>query len=120
MPRNLKCRKVCSEFPYKKFMPVDNGKEVVNVNVDELEAIRLMDLEGLDQEKAAFQMEISRGTFQRILYSGRKKIAEALCGGKGIVIGGGHYEICEMCCQYKKNCKKRCGDKDVCCDDVEE
>lgn len=107
MPRNSKCRKICSEFLHKEFIPADHKiSEMVTLNVDELEAIRLSDLEGLEQEIASIRMEVSRGTYQRILYSGRKKIAEALCGGKGISIGGGNYEVCEQCCPIKNNCKR--------------
>ncbi len=60
--------------------------EVVHINVEELEAIRLVDLNGLDQEKAAAEIKISRRTLARELKSGRKKIADALLHGKAIEI----------------------------------
>jgi len=60
--------------------------EVVHINVEELEAIRLVDFEGLDQEKAAAEMKISRRTLARELKSGRKKIIDALLHGKAIEI----------------------------------
>jgi uncharacterized protein len=73
--------------------------------VDELEAIRLKDLEDLDQEEAAKRMEVSRATFQRVLESARRKVAEALVKGMAIRVEGGHYSFpqgnrlfkCEAC-----------------------
>ncbi len=65
--------------------------EVIKLTVEELEAIRLIDLEGLEQEKAAAQMRISRRTLARELKSGRKKIADALIQGKAIEIKGGNF-----------------------------
>lgn len=58
----------------------------ITIELDELEAIRLADLEGLYQNKAAEQMKISRQTFGRIISSAHKKIAEALINGKAIKI----------------------------------
>lgn len=67
--------------------------EEIILNVDEFEAIRLKDLEGLEQEEASIKMNISRPTFQRLLSSGRKKIANAIINGKAIKIEGGNYKI---------------------------
>jgi predicted DNA-binding protein (UPF0251 family) len=53
---------------------------------DELEAVRLKDLEGLEQEAAAKKMNISQPTFHRIVTSARKKIADAIVKGKAIRI----------------------------------
>jgi predicted DNA-binding protein (UPF0251 family) len=61
--------------------------------VDELEAIRLVDLEGLSHEQAAAAMGISRQTVGRVLERGRAKVAEALVDGKAILIGGGQYRV---------------------------
>ena len=72
--------------------PLLNLDEVV-LRVEELEAIKLKDLEGLDQERCAKKMKISRGTFQRILNSARRKIADALVNGKAIRIEGGNYRM---------------------------
>lgn len=60
--------------------------EQVMINLDEFEAIRLCDLEGNNQIEASKSMGISRGTIQRLLSSGRAKIADALLVGKIIVI----------------------------------
>jgi len=60
--------------------------EEVELKVDEMEAIRLCDFEGLGQEEAAKKMKISQSTLSRILLSARKKIAQALIQGKAIKI----------------------------------
>jgi predicted DNA-binding protein (UPF0251 family) len=63
--------------------------ETVQLGLDELEAVRLADLEGLYQEEAAEKMGISRQTFGNIVAAARKKIAGALVNGKALTIGGG-------------------------------
>ena len=67
--------------------------EVTEVTVEELEAIRLTDLEGLTQEEAAVHMGISRRTFWNDLNGARKKVAFALVNGHAIQIKGGAYSI---------------------------
>jgi len=67
--------------------------EEVRLPVEEAEAIRLKDLEGLEQEQGADRMNISRPTFQRVLASARQKIADALLNGKAIKIEGGSFEM---------------------------
>ena len=59
----------------------------------ELEAIRLSDFEGLDQEAAANLMEVSRQTYGRILAHARSIVSEALVTGKALRIEGGDYEF---------------------------
>ena len=63
--------------------------EEINLTLDEFEAIRLADLEGLYQEDAAKRMGISRQTFGNIIDSAHKKIADAFLNGKAIRIEGG-------------------------------
>ena len=65
----------------------------ITLTVDELEAMRLTDLEGLYQEQAAENMNISRQTLGRILESAHKKIADALVNGKALSIKGGRIEL---------------------------
>ncbi|OHB25477.1 MAG: hypothetical protein A2X84_13570 [Desulfuromonadaceae bacterium GWC2_58_13] len=60
--------------------------EQVILELDELEALRLCDGEGLSQQDAGAQMAISRGTVQRLVSSGRRKIIEALLGGRALVV----------------------------------
>ena len=92
MPRPIKVRRVacCPEENYYKprGIPVAELEEVV-LSTDELEAIRLADLDGLYQEKAAGNMNISRQTFGNIIRSAHLKIADALVNGKALKIEGG-------------------------------
>jgi predicted DNA-binding protein (UPF0251 family) len=67
--------------------------EEVTLTVDEFEAIRLTDLEGLYQADAAEKMSVSRQTLGRILESAHKKIADALVNGKALLIKGGPIEL---------------------------
>jgi predicted DNA-binding protein (UPF0251 family) len=75
--------------------------EQLPLAVDELEAIRLVDLEGLSHEQAAAAMGVSRQTIGRVLDRGRAKVAEALVAGKAILIGGGQYRVepRQLCCR---------------------
>jgi predicted DNA-binding protein (UPF0251 family) len=61
--------------------------------VEEAEALRLKDLEGLQQEACAQRMSVSRTTFARVLTSARQKMADALLNGKAIKIEGGNFEM---------------------------
>jgi len=67
--------------------------EEVSLLVEEAEALRLKDLEGLEQEDCAGRMNVSRRTFARLLDSARHKVAGALIYGKAIRIAGGRYEM---------------------------
>ena len=66
-------------------IPLRMLEEVV-LRADELEALKLHDVDGLEQTKAAEKMKISQPTFARILDSAYKKIADALIKGKAIRI----------------------------------
>ncbi|HEY97010.1 MAG TPA: DUF134 domain-containing protein [Dehalococcoidia bacterium] len=65
----------------------------IRISIEEVEAVRLKDLEGLEQEECAGKMNVSRSTFARILLSARQKMADALINGKAIRIEGGNYEL---------------------------
>ena len=67
--------------------------EEVRLVVEELEAIRLKDLEGLEQEETAVKMGISQPTLHRILLSAHTKTADALVNGKALRIDGGDYVL---------------------------
>jgi predicted DNA-binding protein (UPF0251 family) len=72
----------------KRMIPEPIGiNEPIYLNRAEAEVLRLIDLEGLYQEQAGERMEISRGTVQRILVSGREKLVRALFEGRPIIIG---------------------------------
>ena len=65
----------------------------VYLTLDEFEAVRLSDVEGLKQAEAAKKIKVSRPTFSRILTSAHKKIGDALVNVKAIKIEGGSCEI---------------------------
>jgi len=67
--------------------------EQVVLGVDEYEALRLVDLEGLQQKDAAERMKVSRATCARILEDAHRKVAEALTAGKAIRIEGGNFVL---------------------------
>jgi len=102
MPRPPKARHV--EFlPEVTFfkpagIPLRELEEVI-LTIEELEAIRLKDLENLEQGQCAEKMNISRPTFQRVLGSARTKIALALVEGKAIRVEGGNYKLTEQYCR---------------------
>ena len=96
MGRRHRWRRVAFVPPVTQFMPTQvPPEELVEVTllVEEAEALRLSDLEGLEQEDCARRMNVSRSTFSRVLDSARRKVADALLNGKGIRIGGGNYEM---------------------------
>jgi predicted DNA-binding protein (UPF0251 family) len=63
--------------------------EAVELDLGELEALRLCDLEGLDQEAAGARMGVSRGTVQRLLKTARAKIVRCLVETQALVIRNG-------------------------------
>ena len=58
----------------------------IHLHQDELEALRLCDLQGLFQEQAGEKMGVSRGTVQRLLTSAHRKVAEALTEGAALIM----------------------------------
>lgn len=60
--------------------------EIIELSLDELEALRLKNLRNLDQTQAAAKMQISQSTFQRLLNSAYQKISQALVHGQAIII----------------------------------
>lgn len=117
MPRPPKYRRVEFEPRITYFKPAGIPKcklQELTLNVEELEAIRLKDKEGLEQEECAERMHVSRPTYQRILMSAREKIADAIIEGKAIRIEGGNYRLAtEMikcaACQYEFEIPLGCG-----------
>ena len=93
MPRPLRCRRIERLPVYRSFSPDDTAAtENVLMTVDEFEALRLLDKEGLTQEACASRMNIARTTVTAIYDSARKKVADALVNGKRLLITGGHFE----------------------------
>lgn len=102
MARPIKWRRISYKPTALRFSPsdIDDIKGFNTLKFEEIEAIRLKDLEGLEQIECASEMGVSRPTFQRILLSAREKIADSLINGKEIRIEGGHYTrgICPLRC----------------------
>jgi predicted DNA-binding protein (UPF0251 family) len=73
-------------------VPPGSAQEI-RLSIEEAEAIRLKDLEGLEQEQCAQSMRVSRTTFARILGSARQKMADAMLNGRAIRIEGGNFEM---------------------------
>ncbi len=92
MPRPIKCRRIgfMPDITYFKpaGVPLRMLEEII-LSFDELEALRLKDIEGLEQQDGADQMGVSRATFRRVLVSARRKVADALVGGKALRVEGG-------------------------------
>lgn len=96
MPRPRCCRRVAEEPLVHTFKPAGipmRCLDVLALGLDELEAIRLADLDGLYQDAAAERMGVSRTTFSRVVASARRKVAEALVGGKALHIAGGTVNV---------------------------
>ena len=92
MARPFCCRRIAGKpaaFIFKPGgVPACELEQVV-MSLDEFEALRLADLNGLHQENAAQEMRVSRQTFSRIVEAARQKVADALVHGKALRIEGG-------------------------------
>ena len=78
---------------------IDDGTIVMTV--EEYETIRLIDLEGLNQEACAERMHVARTTAQAMYRNARHKIADCLVNSRRLIIEGGDYLVCnarEMTC----------------------
>ncbi len=96
MARPPKCRLVGREPSVTYFKPRGvplRDLDEVTLTVEGLEALRLSEIEGLDQDSAAERMGISRQTFGRILAEARKTVACAVVEGLGLRIEGGNYKL---------------------------
>ena len=96
MPRPRLCRRVGCRPDVTYFKPAGIRMfelEEVTLSVDEFEAVRLKDLQGLEQEESAKKMNISQPTFHRLIIAARKTIADAIVNGKAIRIEGGNYKF---------------------------
>ncbi|MFC5077415.1 hypothetical protein VTH8203_01268 [Vibrio thalassae] len=89
MARPKKQRRVCARAPFECFKP--NGipfTDLDNVSLlpDELEVLKLADLNRMNQIDAAKEMQVSRQTFANIVKSARSKVATCLIDGKALII----------------------------------
>jgi len=76
-------------------IPMIRLKETT-LSFDELEAIRLIDYEGMEQNRAGKKMKISQSTLSRLLREGRKKLADAIITGQAIKIQGGNFKMVQQ------------------------
>ena len=88
--RRIRCKPDTNYFK-PRGIPLDMLEEV-KLALDELEAVRLADFDGLYQEDAAKKMNISRQTFGNIIERAHKKIADVLLNAKALKIEGGKVE----------------------------
>ena len=102
MPRPCKRRRICAEPDCSWFGPLRPQEDhqldalpAVVMTLDEFEAIRLIDLEGMTQEQCAERMEVARTTAQAIYNSARGKLAECLVLQRKLHINGGDYVLCD-------------------------
>ncbi len=118
MPRPCKCRRICSLPAFKGMVPLgDAGKaEAIALLMEEYEALRLIDLEGLTQQQCAKRMGVGRTTVTAIYQRARRKVADALVHQKQLLLSGGEYALCpgqqegcgHSCC--RKQMQQRCPD----------
>jgi uncharacterized protein len=103
MPRPFCSRNIAGRPPVAVFKPLGvpmRELDEIVMTLDEFEAIRLADLDGLYQEQAAGQMRVSRATFSRIIDSAHGKVADALVHGKALRIEGGPVHMgARRCCR---------------------
>ena len=106
MPRQKKPRLVSGYPSISAFVPkgmMETGEIVLSL--EGLEALRLSDFEGFDQETAAGIMQVSRQTYGRILGEARHIVSEALVTGKALIVDGGTYEMRGR----QRRCRRRGG-----------
>lgn len=96
-----------SDYYKPRGIPMSELEEV-NLTLEELEALRLVDLEGLYQQDAAARMGVSRQTIQRMITTARAKLVGAVLGGKALRIEGGNYVLREGAGVYRCG---RCGEE---------
>ncbi len=96
MPRPQKCRYIenMPEVTYFKprGVPMSELEEIV-LPVEGFEALRLVEIEGLDQDRASERMNVSRQTFGRILATARKALAQTVVLGLALRIDGGNFVV---------------------------
>lgn len=102
--RPKKIRRIEKIPEHRYFKPQGVPKNMLNeveLKIEEIEALRLKDVEGLQQTQCADKMNVSRQTFQLIVAEARKKIVTALTTGMAIRISGGiySYNICKYVCE---------------------
>lgn len=94
-PRKRRCcRRFNADRVYKPQGIPFTRIDTTVLSLDQFEAVLLCDSEGLDQTEAGERMGVSRGTIQRLLYSARKQIAEAINDNNAIIVNLKESEAC--------------------------
>lgn len=105
MPRPKRQHQVCCLPSVDLFGPLVSNpakRDTLIMTVEEFEAIRIIDLQGKSQEDCAADMEVSRPTLQRVYYSAKQKVADALVNGKLLKIVGGNYRLCDNSANHSR------------------
>ncbi|WP_303852721.1 DUF134 domain-containing protein [Seleniivibrio woodruffii] len=105
MPRPSKPRVIGAKPEIASFKPrgiAAKKLKAVNLTLDEFEAIRLADYQGLSHEDAAVLMNISRPTFSRLVEKARIKVASFIIEGSELNISGGNVQFQERGCSVFK------------------
>jgi predicted DNA-binding protein (UPF0251 family) len=100
VPRKVSEGAVCRCYA-PQCCPHQNN-EFVSIHPEEIEILKLIDLEGLEQEEAAAALGVSRKTLWRDLHEARRKIADALVNGKGMEVSGCERRGADLCPKRNK------------------
>ena len=129
MPPPLVPRRICCELTARGFRPIGRPRckaDAIAIGLDELEAIRLADVEGLYQDVSAEQMGVSRQTYARILTRARTAVARCLLEEKMLLVEGRNAEpvvegttaplSCPVHGEHRRRGRKcHCPDAEPCC-----
>ncbi len=117
MSRPKKKREICNPPMFNRFKPVakkSKSSHIVELSIDEYEAIRLADYLSYDHVTSAEHMKVSRPTFSRLIESARAKVSTMLIDGQQLVVNGGQIYFINNIIECKK-----CGHKHTVKMDVE-
>lgn len=108
MPRPKKLRKISVIPKYNLYKPSGvrvSNLNTINLKVEELEAMKLRDIEKLSQKGCAKKMGVSRQTFQLIIKKAHEKVTKAIINGDAISIEGGDY-VRKFCIYHCNACEE--------------
>lgn len=105
MPRPAKPKTVCSAKDF--FYGCRRNPSTLKMTHEELETVRLIDIEKFTQEETANHMNVSRATVQAIYEQARETLALAIVDHHNILVSGGNYKLCEAHeHREKRGCKR--------------
>ena len=107
MARPQRCRRICREPEYLRFVPEGiPARDCVVLTLDEFEVLRIVDYEKRTHEQCAALMDVSRTTVTEIYESARGKLADCLVNGRSLEIAGGNIRLCDG--SVKARCGRHC------------